>query len=379
VCSTPFGINERTTSALSPLWPDRRKCSTPFGINERTTRSSPTGRERPRCAQRLSASTKEPLSPSGSTLPKVEVLNAFRHQRKNHQRLGAKVSVQQDVLNAFRHQRKNHGKGCCWSGRVPEVLNAFRHQRKNHHTRQIDPEFLRPCSTPFGINERTTRTGIGSMTNTCGAQRLSASTKEPRDPRLRGGSGRGVLNAFRHQRKNHELIEFAMQLSEEVLNAFRHQRKNHAVQCERFRDRKRCSTPFGINERTTRGQLGRDTHFELCSTPFGINERTTGGMHERASPVRVLNAFRHQRKNHHSPGTIKFWSHCAQRLSASTKEPPFHQDTRWPAGKCSTPFGINERTTVRQWQVPLPLRSAQRLSASTKEPRCRAGFQSPHR
>ncbi len=41
-------------------------------------------------------------------------------------------------------------------GELNIVLNAFRHQRKNHiQTGQYD-RFSGLCSTPFGINERIT-------------------------------------------------------------------------------------------------------------------------------------------------------------------------------------------------------------------------------
>ena len=36
-CSTPFGINERTTASAGRVVDGDLQCSTPFGINERTT------------------------------------------------------------------------------------------------------------------------------------------------------------------------------------------------------------------------------------------------------------------------------------------------------------------------------------------------------
>jgi len=204
------------------------------------------------------------------------------------------------------------------------------------------------CSTPFGINERTT-----------------ARARPP-------SSSADVLNAFRHQRKNHLIREAVFAQRAVVLNAFRHQRKNHQTLRGYFRGLSMCSTPFGINERTTIEAGRRCPSLEVCSTPFGINERTTTametwklsacwcstpfGINERTTQPRrhgagerdqVLNAFRHQRKNH--LGGVqqhgKRWF-GAQRLSASTKEPLRVWLTILVLGiVCSTPFGINERTT----------------------------------
>ena len=108
------------------------RCSTPFGINERTTRAIVS------------------RSDSG------RVLNAFRHQRTNHRPGRAGPCDRFEVLNAFRHQRTNHQPSIAdvrtdpWraqrlsastneplersahDGDGPGVLNAFRHQRTNH-------------------------------------------------------------------------------------------------------------------------------------------------------------------------------------------------------------------------------------------------------
>ncbi len=106
MCSTPFGINGRNSR-----WPSRSStgltCSTPFGINGRNSSARCNREERlHEGAQRLSASTEGTLDPlatrpgrygsaqrlSASTEgtlgipqtggPGIQVLNAFRHQRK---------------------------------------------------------------------------------------------------------------------------------------------------------------------------------------------------------------------------------------------------------------------------------------------------------
>ena len=132
------------------------------------------------------------------------------------------------------------------------VLNAFRHQRTNHQEIYKIWRAQRECSTPFGINERTTV----------------------------GGSDvadvHQVLNAFRHQRTNHIPPPSTSPTICCVLNAFRHQRTNHRQTLDRADDR-----------------------------------------------PRVLNAFRHQRTNHFCrPASHQALIACAQRLSASTNEPP---------------------------------------------------------
>ena len=180
-------------------------------------------------AQRLVASTEKPLVGviriGSKALP---VLNALRHQRKNHQGCTCRIDRHSTrVLNALRHQRKNHqvnhGKPLAslraqrlaastekpldrtrnvGYGRL--VLNALRHQRKNHQVRLV-------------ASRRWFR-----------AQRLAASTEKPPEQQRMLAGVAWVLNALRHQRKNH--IDNANQLGfvdVDVLNALRHQRKNH--------------------------------------------------------------------------------------------------------------------------------------------------------
>ena len=62
--------------------------------------------------------------------------------------------------------------------------------------------------------------------------------------------------------------------ADRVLNAFRHQRKEHRADCEAPVTAGVCSTPFGINGRNTAIGL-RPRQFAGCSTPFGINGRNT--------------------------------------------------------------------------------------------------------
>ena len=62
------------------------------------------------------------------------VLNAFRHQRKEHLPASFAGHTTAPVLNAFRHQRKEHKRHEARHGVAVIVLNAFRHQRKEHWT-----------------------------------------------------------------------------------------------------------------------------------------------------------------------------------------------------------------------------------------------------
>ena len=156
------------------------------------------------------------------------------------------------------------------------MLNAFRHQRINH------------------IDEANRRIGQHE-----------------------------VLNAFRHQRINHPKCEHEHEPIGLVLNAFRHQRINHS----------RCPAGMaGVQIRAQRlsastdksrpslGMLGRG---RICaqrlsastdkSPSFGGINSKLGARAQRLSastdksrrifqymkiPLRVLNAFRHQRINH---------------------------------------------------------------------------------
>ncbi len=155
------------------------------------------------------------------------------------------------MLNAFRHQRKNHchqrpviGVGMCstpfgineritdWNEDLP--MKSPSAQRLSASTKEslmltdVCVDSSGKCSTPFGINERITPAVTDRLLRSAtGAQRLSASTKE--SPAACGAPvlASRVLNAFRHQRKNHRCTRQVTSTVVKVLNAFRHQRKNH--------------------------------------------------------------------------------------------------------------------------------------------------------
>jgi len=180
----------------------------------------------------------------------LRVLNAFRHQRKNHAASKADVSPVANCAQRLSASTKEPLPESPGTGTAGDVLNAFRHQRKNHFNGIYVANFLvgaqrlsastkeprralivwptsGACSTPFGINERTTPVFRNWFHRKLCAQRLSASTKEP------------------------QYISFQDFFGTKVLNAFRHQRKNHLQRIADWHYLLKCSTPFGINERTT--------------------------------------------------------------------------------------------------------------------------------
>ncbi len=202
------------------------------------------------------------------------------------------------------------------------MLNAFRHQRRNHPTVVLISAMLLWCSTPFGINEGITRYTVYVFLYDRGAQRLSASTKE------------SPLHS-RNSALNHTQCSTPFGINEGITDEARRW----------YGSEFSCSTPFGINEGITLHSRSSCVNHIQCSTPFGINEGITGTRPRQAIlPQAVLNAFRHQRRNH---------------------SPIVHSITR--ESLCSTPFGINEGITLEGMVQPIVSDRAQRLSASTKE------------
>ncbi len=179
------------------------------------------------------------------------------------------------------------------------MLNALRHQRKNHARDEAAVTGLSECSTPCGINGKTTKR-----------------------PEVALYCIFDVLNALRHQRKNHRQHNATCRLGRVVLNALRHQRKNHAPDQENPRTKYGCSTPCGINGKTTGVAHSLAKYISMCSTPCGINGKTT-----------------------------QLVRHCRCCV-------------RW----CSTPCGINGKTTGLLFNAWIDPFRAQRLAASTEKP-----------
>ena len=283
--------------------------------------------------------------------------------------------------------------------RFGRVLNAFRHQRTKHFYADVLTRAAFRCSTPFGINGRNTIKTAGtssscSMCSTpfgingrntgrhwrtrqlpCGAQRLSASTDETR----------ATLWAMRQKRLSAQRLSAS---TDETL----------AIRLPGLASVE-CSTPFGINgrntpatceshprtvvlnafrhQRTKHGEPQPECGTKGCAQrlsastdetpPFSedhhrVIEVLNAFRHQRTKHVpvhggeqrqrRVLNAFRHQRTKHPRPRE-------REDLALEVLNAFRHQRTKHSASiaactafrRCSTPFGINGRNTVR---IPSP-------------------------
>ena len=214
MCSTPFGINGRNASQFPAEPSTAAVCSTPFGINGRNApnRRTDDGASS-RCAQRLSASTEGTrLDTSAGRIPAAMCSTPFGINGRNAWLRRIRMPrVARDVLNAFRHQRKERPR--IRPERASAAACAQRLSASTEGTRpdrDVDPRSDRTCSTPFGINGRnaghcstivwrvfacSTPFGINgrnapvgickTFAAVSGAQRLSASTEgTPRVPVL---------------------------------------------------------------------------------------------------------------------------------------------------------------------------------------------------
>ena len=132
-----------------------------------------------------------------------------------------------------------------------------------------------------------------------------------------------------------------------MLNAFRHQRKERGGYRKDLMGFIECSTPFGIN--------GRNAHstpsVSLMAQSAQRLSASTEGTHWPGPPPtdcpRVLNAFRHQRKERYRrrgnrcrrPYVLNAFRH--QRKERSMLSGFYFQNIQ-----CSTPFGINGRNAL---------------------------------
>ena len=158
-CSTPFGIKARITDQGAAAAADAGgACSTPFGIKARITMAGHLFAKRLRgCSTPFGIKARITHHQAERNDHHADVLNAFRHQGKNHRCGRSGQRPRREVLNAFRHQGKNHQRTVSRITAQNEVLNAFRHQGKNH-LQLIGTKTARNkrCSTPFGIKARIT-------------------------------------------------------------------------------------------------------------------------------------------------------------------------------------------------------------------------------
>ena len=154
----------------------------------------------------------------------------------------------------------------------------------------------------------------------------------------------------------------------EVLNAFRHQRREHKDGLGDYCAIVLCSTPFGINGGNTAIAAAIAIGVTACSTPFGINGGNTitglaltegGGL--CSTPFGINGGNTKQTLQNTAPVS------SAQRLSASTEGTLEIGSEPTPEALCSTPFGINGgNTRLSRAVAEGDRRSAQRLSASTE-------------
>ena len=202
-------------------------CSTPFGINESTTSALGSPTAAGFSAQRLSASTNQRHRTLRSRQPDHDLLNAFRHQRINDNEHGGLEHGAERLLNAFRHQRINDADALTASLREEICSTPFGINESTTMAERMASALSSTCSTPFGINESTTRDRRRAALEAFPAQRLSASTNQRRretgpiaPPPVGCSTPFGINESTTGAGVQGCLAEFAL------LNAFRHQRIN---------------------------------------------------------------------------------------------------------------------------------------------------------
>ena len=161
-CSTPFGINEWITRCGFSCVPDRLRAQRLSASTNGSQCTSCCGHETRQGAQRLSASTNGSPSQLHSPRMRLRVLNAFRHQRMDHNPLAVDAFADLECSTPFGiNEWITHTQNLVFIALV--VLNAFRHQRMDHIMIHEGHDIRHECSTPFGINE-----WITGCRNNCG-------------------------------------------------------------------------------------------------------------------------------------------------------------------------------------------------------------------
>ena len=154
-----------------------------------------------------------------------------------------------------------------------------------------------------------------------------------------------MLNAFRHQRKRHAVRHGFIAVDVIVLNAFRHQRKRHADSSVVIPSSTSAQRLSASTEKTLASRAASRAYHVGAQRLSASTEKTRGAAVVPARTLKVLNAFRHQRKRHapiyysdfYSLGVLNAFRHqrkrhnsrtscncctssSAQRLSASTEK-----------------------------------------------------------
>ena len=345
-------------------------CSTPCGINGRTTRATSNAQRRVRRAQRLAASTEEPRSRPPATCPAISGAQRLAASTEEPLDVGLKFDGPITRAQRLAASTEEPPGGPETGAENTLVLNALRHQRKNHRSSLVPSPCVRTCSTPCGINGRTTSSTHSQSPQPCCAQRLAASTEEPR---CRGHHPQqGMYACSTPCGINGRTTTYSYTAGTLVSKCSTPCGINGRTTARSgvfLIFLSPCSTPCGINGRTTRGVVPDDCLGIGCSTPCGINGRTTLRRPDVDEGLAVLNALRHQRKNHLSAKRQrKPIFPCSTPCGINGRTTAAHARNDLSSGACSTPCGINGRTTpladeARPWE-----RCAQRLAASTEEP-----------
>ena len=154
------------------------------------------------------------------------------------------------------------------------------------------------CSTPFGINGRNPPPAVADYAVATRAQRLSASTEGTTT--CRGGTAINCAQRLSASTEGTHVVERLQRLrgsSAQRLSAST-EGTLAATQIDRSKA-VACSTPFGINGRNT-GRVARSPHAtDRCAQRLSASTEGTRAVLRLAKRTgRVLNAFRHQRKEH---------------------------------------------------------------------------------
>ena len=337
---------------------------------------------------------KELCPPARPLFQKLAVLNAFRHQRKelsaslvassmsdlcstpfgiNGRNSGSRAELWDTSRGAQRLSASTEGTRPEWR----DCFHPYRCAQRLSASTEGTPACARwagsvfcTCSTPFGINGRNSiGTTAKPFPRRC-AQRLSASTEGTLQTDRSAKSTQECSTPFGINGRNSAGFALALGGGLVCSTPFGINGRNSAGFALALGGGLVCSTPFGINGRnsgsnsdgvgswpsaqrlsaSTEGtpRCRRSVIFgSMCSTPFGINGRNSRGRADPPRASRVLNAFRHQRKELEPLGfpgprqalVLNAFRHQRKELNNTTH-------TLAAASMCSTPFGINGRNSM---------------------------------
>ncbi len=179
------------------------------------------------------------------------------------------------MLNAFRHLRKEHSILARRTHCFVLCSTPFGIYGRNTPTAHSARQSPGTCSTPFGIYGRNTRPRPTLRDWARGAQRLSASTEGTHGRRIQGcGVGLRAQRLSASTEGTRPLRGTSPTRLSGVLNAFRHLRKEHLTAPVPTPSRSCAQRLSASTEGTPREKYG-NTRLRPCSTPFGIYGRNT--------------------------------------------------------------------------------------------------------